>query len=164
MFILVTVTLTVHLINLTNPTITRPIPCPCRVPGTHRKICNRKVMKASMLILICPMIAIMIMQVCCMGALRLCHCKEKNDCQSAANIIDTAFNIFKARDNKVKEGDKEEATKEEEAFFAGMLLAKVEEGGKWDAAKAKGGEWRNAAKNMFKGKEDDKAMEGKKAN
>ena len=45
MFILVTVTLTVHLINLTNPTITRPIPCPCRVPGTHRKICNRKVMK-----------------------------------------------------------------------------------------------------------------------
>ena len=45
MFILVTVTLTVHLTNLTNPTITRPIPCPCRVPGTHRKICNRKVMK-----------------------------------------------------------------------------------------------------------------------
>ena len=39
-----------------------------------------------------------------------------------------------------------------------------EEGGKWDAAKAKGGEWKNAAKDMFKGKEDDKAMEGKKAN
>ena len=38
-----TFTLTAHLINLTNPTITRPIPC--RVPATHRKICNRKVMK-----------------------------------------------------------------------------------------------------------------------
>ena len=67
---------------------------------------------------------------CCKGALRLCHCKEKNDCQSAANIIDTAFNIFKARDNKVKESD----------------------------------EWKNAAKEMFKGKEDDEPREGKKAN
>ena len=69
------------------------------------------------------------MQMCCKGALRLCHCKEKNDCQSAANIIDTAFNIFKARDNKVKESS----------------------------------EWKNAAKDMFKGKEDDEAREGKKA-
>ena len=162
-----TVTLTAHLINLTNPTITRPIPCPCRVPGTHRKICNRKVMKdftTFLLIISSIQMITFSTQMCCKGALRLCHCKEKNDCQSAANIIDTAFNIFKARDNKVKEGDKEEATKEEEAFFAGMLLAKVEEGGKWDAAKAKGGEWKNAAKDMFKGKEDNKAREEKKAN
>ena len=84
---------------------------------------------------------------CCKGALRLCHCKEKNDCQSVANVIDAAYNIFKERGKKVKEDNQEE-----------------EEGGKWDAAKAKGGEWKNAAKDMFKGKEDDKAMEGKKAN
>ena len=81
------------------------------------------------------------MQMCCKGALRLCHCKEKNDCQSVANVIDAAYNIYKERANKVNE----------------------EEGDKWDTAKAKGGEWKNAAKNMFKGKEDDKAMEGKKA-
>ena len=149
MFILVTVTLTVHLINLTNPTITRPIPCPCRVPGTHRKICNRKVMKDFTTLLIISstqmfiLIKLLSMQMCCKGALRLCHCKEKNDCQSVGNVIDTAYNIFKERSNKAKEGDKEE------------------EGGKW--AK-KGGEWKNAAKDLFKGKEDNKAREEKKAN
>ena len=78
-------------------------------------------------------------EMCCKGALRLCHCKEKNDCQSAANIIDVAYNIYKERGNR------------------------EEEGGKWDAAKAKGGEWKNAVKDMFKGKEDDEAKEGKKA-
>ena len=41
---------------------------------------------------------------CCKGALRLCHCKEKNDCQSVGNIIDSAFNIY----NKAKEGKKDQ--------------------------------------------------------
>ena len=85
-------------------------------------------------------------QMCCKGALRLCHCKEKNDCQSVGTVIDAAYNIYKERINKAKEGDKEE------------------EGGKWDAAKATGGEWKNAAKDTFKGKEDNKAGEEKKAN
>ena len=114
--------------KLTNPTPIRPIPCPCRVPGTHRKICNRKVMKASMLILICPVIAVIIMQVCCMGALRLCHCKEKNDCQSLANVVDAAYTTFKQRDREVKEDDK----------------------------------WKDAANNIFKGREDNKKEAGEK--
>ena len=116
------------------------------MPGTHRKICNRKVMKdfATFLLIISSIQMITFStQMCCKGALRLCHCKEKNDCQSVGNVIDTAYNIFKERSNKAKEGDKEE------------------EGGKW--AK-KGGEWKNAAKDMFKGKEDNKAGEEKKAN
>ena len=79
------------------------------------------------------------MQMCCKGALRLCHCKEKNDCQSVGNVIDAAYNIYKESGNKGK---------------------KEEEGGKWEAAKSKGGEWKDAAKEMFQGKEDDKAKKG----
>ena len=51
-FIILTVTLTVHFMKLTNSTLSRPIPCPCRVPGTHRKICNRKVFKDFLIIFI----------------------------------------------------------------------------------------------------------------
>ena len=72
------------------------------------------------------------MQMCCKGALRLCHCKEKNDCQSVGNVIDAAYNLYKERGNKEEE-----------------------EGGKWEAAK-----WKNAAKDMFKGKEEDKGKKG----
>ena len=57
------------------------------------------------------------------------------------NVIDAAYNIYKERGNKVKDDDK---------------------GSKGEEAKAKGGEWKNAAKEMFKGKE--KEVEGKKAN
>ena len=79
---------------------------------------------------------------CCKGAMRLCHCKEKNNCQSMTNVIDAAYNIYKERGNKVKEDD--------------------DKGSKWEEAKDKGGEWKNAAKEMFKGKEE--KVEGKKAN
>ena len=133
-FIILTVTLTVHLIKLTNPTLSRPIPCPCRVPGTHRKICNRKVMKDFTTLLIISstqmfiLIKLLLMQMCCKGALRLCHCKEKNDCQSLANVVDAAYTTFKQRDREVKEDDK----------------------------------WKDAANNIFKGREDNKKEAGEK--
>ena len=46
------------------------------------------------------------MQVCCLGAMRLCHCEEKNDCQSMANVIDAAYTTFKLRDSEAKEDNK----------------------------------------------------------
>ena len=60
-FMILTVTFTVQLIKLSNPTLVRPVPCPCRVPGTHRKICNRKVFKDVFIMLtICCSIVLLI--------------------------------------------------------------------------------------------------------
>ena len=41
-------------------------------------------------------------QVCIKGMLSLCHCKEKNQCQSITNVVDTAYTIFKREDAKAK--------------------------------------------------------------
>ena len=41
-------------------------------------------------------------QVCIKGMLKLCHCKEKNQCQSISNVVDTAYTIFKKEDAKAK--------------------------------------------------------------
>ena len=38
-------------------------------------------------------------QVCIKGSLRLCHCKEKNACQSITNVMDAAYAIYKREDN-----------------------------------------------------------------
>ena len=36
---------------------------------------------------------------CVKGVLRLCHCKEKNMCQSIDNVVDAAYAILKREDN-----------------------------------------------------------------
>ena len=37
-------------------------------------------------------------QVCIKGAMRLCHCKTKNACQTLDKVVDTAKALFKKRE------------------------------------------------------------------
>ena len=71
--------------------IFRPIPCPCRLSWS--KTCKKKVVEIVTLIILLdifnlPFFTIsMTILTYCSCALRLCHCKEKND------VVDAAYNI-----------------------------------------------------------------------